>query len=135
MPLPTFSTRWPLPRGHYFGLITGPAASRGGFTQDERVWVRKIQSQLIRKGYVPGVTDPDSGWADGVFEKPTADAVARFQRAEMPGTKLFGQVWADDFAQLFASPPAPTPRRDRAEEEQGDIRIRGLQERRDSAGR
>ncbi|GAA1594900.1 hypothetical protein [Actinoplanes couchii] len=125
MGLPPFSTTtWPLPRGHYFGLISGPAASRGGFTADEKTWVREIQRQLIRKRWVPGVTDPDSGWADGLFEKPTADAVARFQRAEMPGTKFFGQIWADDFARLF-TPPAqpPSPRRDKAERDQGDIRL------------
>lgn len=99
--LPPFSLKWPLPAGHYFGLISGPAESHGGYTPDEKVWVREIQKQLIRKGYVPGVTDPASGWADGVFEQPTADAVARFQRAEMPGTKYYGQVWSDDFAKLF----------------------------------
>ena len=57
-------TPWPLPPGHYFGLITGPAVSHGGFYPADRVWVQQIQQALIRKGYVPGITDPGSPWAD-----------------------------------------------------------------------
>lgn len=98
---PTGAPAWPLPRDHYFGLITGPNESHGGFYTAEREWVRTIQRALIRKGYVPGITDPNSPWADGVFEQPTADAVTRFQRAEMPGTTWFGQVWWDDWAKLL----------------------------------
>ena len=91
---------FPLPRTHYFGLITGPDASHGGYYGWERPLVRIIQQRLIHKGYVPGITDWNSPWADGIFEQPTADAVARFQHAEMPGTQYFGQVWWDDYAQL-----------------------------------
>lgn len=92
---------FPLPSGHYFGLVTGPNESHGGYYVSERPYIKRIQQALIRKGYVPGVSDPNSGWADGVFEQPTADAVARFQRAEMPGTTFFGQVWWDDWAKLL----------------------------------
>ena len=49
---------------------------------------------------MPGVSNIASGWADGLFEQETADAVTRFQKAEMPGTTYFGQVWWDDYAQL-----------------------------------
>lgn len=105
-PAPTPTPRptapgWPLPRDHYFGLITGPAKSHGGYYPAERANVRLIQQALIRKGYVPGVSDPNSGWADGRFEQPTKDAVTRFQRAEMPGTTRFGEVWWDDWAKLL----------------------------------
>lgn len=93
---------FPLPRGHYFGDVAGPNESHGGYYPSERPWVRLIQQALIRKGYVPGVTDVNSGWADGKFERPTVDAVARFQRREMPGTQFYGQVWADDWARLLA---------------------------------
>ncbi|BCJ41093.1 hypothetical protein GCM10010168_46090 [Actinoplanes ianthinogenes] len=99
--LPGFSTTWPLPGGHYFGPLGGPAQAHGGTTADEKVWVREIQRQLIRKGYVPGVTDPGASWADGLFGKLTADAVTAFQRAEMPGAASFGEIRADDFAKLF----------------------------------
>lgn len=92
---------FPLPRDHWFGDIKGPDRSHGGFYASERPWVQMIQRALIRKGYVPGITDPNSGWADGLFEQPTVDAVARFQRAEMPGTTYYGQVWWDDWAQLL----------------------------------
>lgn len=93
---------FPLPRDHYFGLITGPARSHGGYHAKDRPHIRLIQEALVRKGYVPGITDPNSRWVDEKFEKPTADAVARFQRAEMPGTKFYGQVWWDDWAKLLS---------------------------------
>lgn len=99
-PPPPPRSTFPLPAGHYFGLITGPAQSHGGYYPNERGWVRSIQQALIRKGYVPGITNPASGWADGLFEQATADAVTRFQRREMPGTQYFGQVWGDDWARL-----------------------------------
>lgn len=93
---------WPLPRDHWFGLITGPAKSHGGYYEWERPYVRLIQQAVVRKGHVPGVTDPASGWVDGLFEQPTADAVASWQRAEMPGTEFFGQVWSDDWPKLLS---------------------------------
>lgn len=93
---------FPLPKGHYFGLVTGPNESHGGYTASERVWVKAIQQRLIAKRFVPGVTNINSGWADGVFEQATKDAVIRFQRAQMPGTTRFGEVWADDWRKLFS---------------------------------
>ena len=51
---------------------------------------------------MPGHTNPDDGWADGIFGQPTAEAVARFQHAEMPGTQFYGQVWPDDWKKLFS---------------------------------
>lgn len=92
--------RWTLPPGHYYGLITGPATSHGGITAAERTVVQAIQRRLIAKGYVPGIHDWRSSWADGKYEGATAQAVAAFQRAQMPGTKFFGEVWADDYARL-----------------------------------
>lgn len=100
-PAPRVAPPWPLPRNEYFGLVTGPAASHGGYYPNEQPYVRAIQQALIRKGYVPGVSDPGSPWADGIYEQATADAVARFQRAQMPGTTYFGQVWWDDWARLL----------------------------------
>src|SRR6185437_15333290 len=95
---------WPayMPAGHYFGLITGPDQSHGGFSPNEVPDVQAIQRKLIQLGFVPGHSNPDDGWADGKFEQPTADAVARFQRAKMPGTQFFGQVWPDDWQKLFS---------------------------------
>lgn len=89
---------FPLPRNEYFGLITGPAASHGGYYAAERPAIKMLQEALIRKGYVPGA---GSRWADGIYEQPTADAVTRFQHAEMPGTTFYGQVWWDDWAKLL----------------------------------
>ena len=100
--LPPVAPPWPLPKTEYFGLITGPRQSHGGFYAKEQPSVREIQQALIRKGYVPGISDPNSRWADGIFEQQTADAVARFQHAEMPGTTYFGQVWRDDWAKLLS---------------------------------
>ncbi|MFB9620627.1 NlpC/P60 family protein [Brooklawnia cerclae] len=98
--VPGLPQPFPLPRSEYYGLISGPNASHGGYYEAERPVIRIIQQRLIAKGYVPGITDIGNGWADGIFEQPTADAVARFQRAEMPGTQYYGQVWWDDYAQL-----------------------------------
>lgn len=101
-PPPWHAPPFPLPRNEYFGLITGPARSHGGYYVAERQPIKLIQQALIRKGYVPGITDVNSRWADGIFEQPTFDAVARFQRREMPGTTFFGQVWWDDWAKLLS---------------------------------
>lgn len=92
---------WPLREDHWFGDINGPDQSHGGFYENERQWVRMIQQALIRKGYVPGITDPNHGWADGKFEQPTIKAVAQWQRDHMRGTTYFGQVWSDDWAKLL----------------------------------
>lgn len=91
---------WSLPFRNYYGDVHGPARSHGGYYPAEREAVKAIQRRLIAKGYVPGVSDWRSGWADGVFEQPTIDAVSRFQHAEMPGTQYYGEVWSDDYRQL-----------------------------------
>ncbi|TWP47439.1 hypothetical protein FKR81_32530 [Lentzea tibetensis] len=88
---------WPLPQDHYFGLISGPEQSHGGFYEGERKWVKLIQQALQRKGFAP--TDPR--WADGLYEQPTADSVAAWQRAHMPGTTRYGEVWSDDWPILL----------------------------------
>lgn len=91
---------WPLAPGNYFGLITGPDVSHGGFYPWERPWVRLIQEALIRKGFVPGVTDPASGWADGIYQEPTLQAVKRFQASA--GHKQTGNIGPGDWALLLS---------------------------------
>lgn len=91
---------WPLPPGQYFGLITGPATSHGGYLVADRGWVQQIQRALIVKGCVPGVTDPGSSWADGRYEKPTRQAVLRFQQSA--GRPQTGDVGPDDWARLLS---------------------------------
>lgn len=103
-PLTTSKRSWPSYMGpnDYFGLITGPEASHGGYYSNERADIQAIQQQLIRGGYVPGITDPNDGWADGVFEQPTKEAVANWQRANYPElTTRYGEVWSDDWSRLF----------------------------------
>lgn len=95
---------WPSYMGHneYFGLITGPASSHGGYYANERPDVKAIQQRLIALGYVPGVTDQNSGWADGKFEGPTKNAVSAWQHAKYSATTSKpGEVWSDDWAHLF----------------------------------
>jgi hypothetical protein len=92
---------WPLPPDHYFGLISGPKESHGGFFVWERPYVKSIQRRLIELGYVPGVQDVDSDWADGVFQRPTKDAVAAWQHDKWEAqTTRFGEVWKDDWTHL-----------------------------------
>jgi hypothetical protein len=95
---------WPsiIPRNQYFGDWHGPAASHGGYYQNEKQYVKMIQQRLIWFGFVPGHTNINDGWADGLFEAPTTAAVAAFQHAHMPGTQFYGQVWTDDWAKLFS---------------------------------
>ncbi|AOT24318.1 endolysin [Propionibacterium phage B3] len=92
---------WTLPAGHFYGLVSGGEDSHGGYYEAERPAIRQIQLWLIRHGYAGAV--PDS-WADGIYEQPTADAVAAFQRAERPNsTDRWGEVWADDLATMAAN--------------------------------
>jgi peptidoglycan hydrolase-like protein with peptidoglycan-binding domain len=60
--------------------------------------VRLIQRALQRWGFAPNV----AGWVDGKFEQPTVNSVAAWQRAHMPNTQFFGQVWSDDWAKLLS---------------------------------
>lgn len=91
---------WPLPPGDYFGLITGPVVSHGGFQLADRGWVRQIQQALIRKGYVAGISDPNSPWADGEYTEPTLQAVLRFQQST--GNPQTGNVGPGDWAALLS---------------------------------
>jgi len=95
--------------GQYLGSISGPKESHGGDNDSERLIVKMLQQRLIVCGFVPGHTNPNDGWADGIYDtradKPdtgaTSQAVARFQRAHMPNTQAFGQCWWDDWTKLF----------------------------------
>lgn len=101
---PKLRRAWPgyMPLSHYFGLITGPNESHGGYYWQERPDVRAIQQRLIVLGYVPGVINPASSWADGLYEQATVDAVARWQRARYAHlTTRYGEVWLDDWVRLF----------------------------------
>jgi hypothetical protein len=114
---PHTGVAWPGPQLHFgphdfFGNINGPQESHGGAFPAEKPFVTMIQQRLIALGFVTGVTagDINNDWADGIFDiegnhsqtGPTTDAVIAFQRARMPGTKFFGQIWSDDWAALFA---------------------------------
>jgi hypothetical protein len=109
--------KWPGPElgfgpHDHFGSVNGPATSHGGATAEERKFVHMIQQRLIVCGFVPGHSDPNDGWADGIFDVkgadrpggPTTDAVIRFQHKERPGhlTTRPGEVWADDWQTLFS---------------------------------
>jgi hypothetical protein len=95
---------WPkyMPSGHYFGLITGPKESHGGYYAAERPDIKAIQQRLIVGGYVPNVTSPNSTWADGKFGAATKIAVAKWQKAKYASTTTrYGEVWSDDWKHLF----------------------------------
>ncbi|WP_375502387.1 peptidoglycan-binding protein [uncultured Jatrophihabitans sp.] len=84
-----------LPPGHYYGLITGPSDSHGGYFATERPAVRLIQQRLQKLGHAPNTPS----WADGKFERPTAVAVQRWQQAKH--RPVTGRVTADDWKALF----------------------------------
>lgn len=98
-PKPTLRRKWTLPAGnHFYGLITGPDNSHGGWKSDERDDVKAIQQRLQVLGFAPKTP----GWADGKFEEPTKDAVARWQRTKYASkTTRYGEVWSDDWVRLF----------------------------------
>lgn len=88
---------WPsfMGPGDYFGLITGPAHSHGGYFASERPVISAIQARLDRLGYDPGKVD-------GTFGPATKAAVAAWQHKVAPAaTDKPGQVWADDWKRLF----------------------------------
>jgi|GEM_PF-7071721 len=92
---------YPLPAGHFYGDINGGEDSHGGYYANERPQVRAIQQALIAAGFVPGITDPNNPWADGLYEQATIDAATRFQKAQRPtSTDRWGEMWADDLETL-----------------------------------
>jgi hypothetical protein len=100
-PPPTvYVPKFPLPTGHYFGLITGPKESHGGYYAYERPYIVRIQQQLIRKGCVPGVVNPASSWADGKFELPTERAARVFQSRS--GLVVDGKVGPKTWSRLMS---------------------------------
>ncbi|WIY84343.1 N-acetylmuramoyl-L-alanine amidase [Propionimicrobium sp. PCR01-08-3] len=84
------------------GDIEGPDQVHGGDARYDgdnvRAAIQAVQRWLIIHGYAE--VDHDDGWADGIFEQPTIDAVKRFQADCMPGTTYPGEVWADDYAYM-----------------------------------
>ena len=94
---PRLRRPWPayMRPGHYFGLITGPNESHGGYYASEQPDVRAIQERLNAIGY-------NCGAVDGIFGPKTKAAVSRWQSDHYAATtSLYGQVWSDDWAHLF----------------------------------
>ena len=90
---------WPLSPGNFFGLITGPDQSHGGFFANERPPIKQIQQRLQALGFAPKTPS----WADGTFGPQTKDAVAKWQHAKWARqTSRFGEIWSDDWRRLFA---------------------------------
>lgn len=89
---------WGVPRGDYYGLITGPAVSHGGYYPSERPMVTWIQDGMIALGYAPN----RPAWSDGRYGPPTVEAVAAWQHdMHRATTSLPGQFWHDDFLNLI----------------------------------
>lgn len=85
---------FPLAKGHYFGLKSGPAVSHGGYYASEKPYVAWIQKRMNELGFGTLIADSD-------FGPKTQAAVAAWQRARHAATTtLYGQVWADDYANL-----------------------------------
>lgn len=103
--VPKLRRLWPAYMGkqgagetEYFGLISGPAHSHGGFYANEKPDVLAIQKRLQAVKIAPNVP----GWADSVYGPETVNAVAAFQRKYLPHTTSpKGQVWSDEWNRLF----------------------------------
>jgi hypothetical protein len=97
---------FPISRNEYFGDIDGPNESHGGINDDEKTYIRWIQDKLTRLKFLSNLPGDQSG----IWRQPTTDAMGAFQRANLPGTTLFGQCWWDDWKALFSTPdPTPPP--------------------------
>jgi hypothetical protein len=101
---PQLRRPWPsyMPHNEYFGLISGPNHSHGGYYQakssakkDERPDITAIQNRLNSLGY-------NCGTADGIFGDKTKAGVSSWQHALYPQyTSRYGEVWSDDWQRLF----------------------------------
>lgn len=101
-PTPRSLPAWPLTGKNYFGLLTGPALSHGGWFGWEQPYIRLLQQWLIFHGVTS--VDPahclSSTWADGKFEKETAAAVVLWHQRFYPNQPSMDRIYADDAARL-----------------------------------
>ena len=73
---------FPLPRGHYFGPKSGPAASVSGY-YSHRADLKRWQSQMRKRGW--------SLTADGLYGPATAKVARAFQKEKgLPADSLIG---------------------------------------------
>jgi hypothetical protein len=100
---------WPLPAGHWFGNVNGPAKQHGGDRRyDSAVLIDVIgwiQRWLIYRGCVQGVPASawaTSRWADGLWEGATDAAMIEFHRRYYGGQRYPAQCWRDDYQRLVA---------------------------------
>lgn len=94
---PHLRRSWPsyVPTNEYFGHISGPNASHGGYYAKEQPDIRAIQDRLNKLGY-------NAGAVDGIFGNQTKSAVSRWQSALYAHlTTRYGEVWTDDWQRLF----------------------------------
>jgi predicted chitinase len=79
---------------HYYGLISGPEESHGGYVAGERKDVSAIQQRLAHYGFK--TTDPL-----GFFRKSTQAQVIAWQHKYFPSTHVFGRIAHNDWNKLF----------------------------------
>jgi hypothetical protein len=98
---------WPLPAGHYFGNVKGPAKCHGGDlrydSQAVHAFVQNIQEWLEYRGVVGAVPDRNwqrSGWDDGIWTDPTDPPMITWHRLYYGGQAYPAQCWRDDYARL-----------------------------------
>jgi hypothetical protein len=98
---------WPLPAGHWFGNVTGPAKQHGGDrrwdSQAVHEFVQNIQEHLIFRGCAGGNRDWRSRtWDDGLWGGPTDTAMILFHRLFYGGQQYPAQCWRDDYQRLVS---------------------------------
>ena len=85
---------WNLPAGHYYGNISGPSRSHGGYYASERWYVQTIQQWLIWHGCARNA-NPDwriSTWDDGIWGAETDVAMCTVARPVLRQAALPGPV-------------------------------------------
>lgn len=92
--------RFPLPKGHSFGVDPTPDCHTGR-DPDDRAAVRLLQTRLVALGRLPG---PDA--VDGRFGDGTRSAVADLQRDL--GLVADGRVGEATWALLWRAQPSTT---------------------------
>jgi hypothetical protein len=99
---------WPLPLGHWFGNVAGPAKQHGGDLRwDSRVvhdFVANIQAHLIWLGLAGANRDWRARtWDDGVWNAATDGPMIEFHRRFYGGQRYPAQCWRDDYQRLVAA--------------------------------
>lgn len=95
-PAASKAPKFPLPRGHWYGVESSDRRNHSGYYAKDRAGVRAIQTRLRSRGWV-GLTE-----TNGRYGANTKKIVTQFQREK--GLRVDGAVGAQTWAALWSEP-------------------------------